>query len=50
MLKDERIRSFFILDNEVVDDERLTHKEMAVYITLCRHVNKETGACFPSLS
>ncbi|HDR8448219.1 TPA: helix-turn-helix domain-containing protein [Bacillus cereus] len=50
MLKDERIRSFFILDNEVVDDERLTHKEMAVYIMLCRHVNKETGACFPSLS
>ncbi|PEN96238.1 hypothetical protein CN553_14795 [Bacillus cereus] len=50
MLKDERIRSFFILDNEIVDDERLSHKEMAVYITLCRHVNQETGVCFPSLS
>ncbi|MED2754611.1 helix-turn-helix domain-containing protein [Bacillus thuringiensis] len=50
MVKDERVRSFFILDNEVVDDERLTHKEMAVYITLCRHVNHETGVCFPSLA
>lgn len=38
-----------MIDNEVADDERLTHKEMAVYMVLCRHLNQETGSCFPSL-
>ncbi|MEI4615439.1 helix-turn-helix domain-containing protein [Bacillus cereus] len=28
----------------------MTHKEIAVYVTLCRHVNQETGVCFPSLA
>ncbi|PFX49709.1 helix-turn-helix domain-containing protein [Bacillus pseudomycoides] len=49
-LIDRRRRGFFMIDNEVADDERLTHKEMAVYMVLCRHLNQETGSCFPSLS
>ncbi|WP_306473030.1 helix-turn-helix domain-containing protein, partial [Bacillus pseudomycoides] len=49
-LKDRRKYGFFMIDNEIVDDERLTHKEMAVYMSLCRHANRETGSCFPSLS
>ncbi|PWE71478.1 DNA replication protein [Bacillus cereus] len=49
-LIDRRRRGFFMIDNEIVDDARLTHKEMAVYMVLCRHLNQETGSCFPSLS
>ncbi|PHC21701.1 helix-turn-helix domain-containing protein [Bacillus wiedmannii] len=49
-LVDRRRRGFFIIDNEIVDDTRLTHKEMAIYMVLCRHLNQETGSCFPSLS
>lgn len=48
-LIDRRRRGFFMIDNEIVDDARLTHKEMAVYMVLCRHLNQETGSCFPSL-
>ncbi|PEL63247.1 helix-turn-helix domain-containing protein [Bacillus wiedmannii] len=48
-LVDRRRRGFFMIDNEIVDDTRLTHKEMAVYMILCRHLNQETGSCFPSL-
>ncbi|PEU21531.1 DNA replication protein [Bacillus wiedmannii] len=48
-LVDRRRRGFFMIDNEIVDDTRLTHKEMAVYMVLCRHLNQETGSCFPSL-
>lgn len=48
-LIDKRRRGFFMIDNEIVDDARLTHKEMAVYMVLCRHLNQETGSCFPSL-
>ncbi|MED3586572.1 helix-turn-helix domain-containing protein [Bacillus thuringiensis] len=49
-LIDRRRRGFFMIDNEIVDDARLTHKEKAVYMVLCRHLNQETGSCFPSLS
>ncbi|WP_318582901.1 helix-turn-helix domain-containing protein [Bacillus paranthracis] len=48
-LIDRRRRGFFMIDNEIVDDTRLSHKEMAVYMVLCRHLNQETGSCFPSL-
>ncbi|MDA1636496.1 DnaD domain protein [Bacillus cereus] len=48
-LIDRRRRGFFMIDNEIVDDARLSHKEMAVYMVLCRHLNQETGSCFPSL-
>ncbi|EEK53310.1 helix-turn-helix domain-containing protein [Bacillus cereus] len=48
-LIDRRRRVFFMIDNEIVDDARLSHKEMAVYMVLCRHLNQETGSCFPSL-
>ncbi|MEF8682039.1 UNVERIFIED_CONTAM: DnaD domain protein [Bacillus cereus] len=48
-LVDRRRRGFFMIDNEIVDDARLSHKEMAVYMVLCRHLNQETGSCFPSL-
>ncbi|MGH1276982.1 helix-turn-helix domain-containing protein [Bacillus cereus] len=48
-LVDRRRRGFFMIDNEIVDDARLTHKEMAVYMVLCRYLNQETGSCFPSL-
>jgi predicted transcriptional regulator len=48
-LKDRRKYGFFMIDNEVADDVRITHKEMAVYMVLCRHLNQETGSCFPSL-
>ncbi|HFR4146081.1 TPA: DnaD domain protein [Bacillus cereus] len=49
-LIDRRRRGFFMIDNEIVDDSKLSHKEMAVYMVLCRHLNQETGSCFPSLS
>ncbi|PFE42463.1 DNA replication protein [Bacillus cereus] len=49
-LIDRRRRGFFMIDNEIVDDARLSHKEMAVYMVLCRHLNQETGSCFPSLA
>lgn len=49
-LVDRRRRGFFMIDNEIVDDTRLSHKEMAIYMVLCRHLNQETGSCFPSLS
>lgn len=49
-LIDRRRRGFFMIDNEIVDDARLSHKEMAVYMVLCRYLNQETGSCFPSLS
>lgn len=48
-LIDRRRRGFFMIDNEIVDDARLSHKEMPVYMVLCRHLNQETGSCFPSL-
>lgn len=48
-LVDRRRRGFFMIDNEIVDDARISHKEMAVYMVLCRHLNQETGSCFPSL-
>ncbi|AQQ66157.1 DnaD domain protein [Bacillus cereus] len=48
-LIDRRRRGFFMIDNEIVDDARLSYKEMAVYMVLCRHLNQETGSCFPSL-
>ncbi|PEC10525.1 DNA replication protein [Bacillus toyonensis] len=48
-LIDRRRRGFFMIDNEIVDDARLSHKEMPVYMVLCRHLNQETGSYFPSL-
>ncbi|HDR4464502.1 TPA: DnaD domain protein [Bacillus cereus] len=48
-LIDRRRRGFFMIDNEIVDDIRLSHKEMAIYMVLCRHLNQETGSCYPSL-
>lgn len=46
--RDIRKAKFFWIDNVVLDDERIGHKEIAVYATLCRFLNQDTGYCFPS--
>lgn len=47
-VEDGRKRGFFIVDNELIQDERLDHFDFAVYSVLLFHENRETGACYPA--
>lgn len=47
---DKRKHSFFQIDNEIVDDERVKAYDMAVYFCLARYANRETDEAFPAIS
>lgn len=44
------MKSYFIGDNMIVDDERTNKNDISVYTVLCRFRNNETNDCFPSLA
>lgn len=48
-LRDNRSRGWYWINNEVIDEYRLTPYEMMVYNILCRHAD-ERGHSFPGIS
>jgi hypothetical protein len=46
---DNRRHNFHIIDNELVDDERINKNHYAVYGVLARHANARTRITYPSI-
>lgn len=46
---DGRKWHFTIIENVVIEDERLTGPDLLVYTILCYHSDRSSGLCFPSL-
>lgn len=49
-LKNEAVRPFTIIYNDILDDETLSLHEVAVYIALKRFADNKTKTAFPSLA
>ena len=49
-LKNEAVRPFTIIYNDILDDENLSLHEVAVYIALKRFADNKTKVAFPSLA
>ncbi|WP_024622122.1 helix-turn-helix domain-containing protein [Metaclostridioides mangenotii] len=49
LLKDNREKNWFMVENELIDNLNLTIYEKMVYIVLVRHANEESS-CFPSIT
>lgn len=47
---DQRAHGWFIIDNELIDDYKLTPHTGWLYCAIVRHVNKTSGVAFPSLA
>lgn len=49
LLKDNREKNWFMVENELIDNLNLTIYEKMVYMVLVRHAN-EDSSCFPSIT
>ncbi|MBU5308421.1 helix-turn-helix domain-containing protein [Clostridioides mangenotii] len=49
LLKDNREKNWFMVENELIDNLQLTTYEKMIYIVLVRHTNEDSN-CFPSMS
>lgn len=38
---------FFVADNKVLDDDKLTSNDKVIYYKLVSYMNRHTGSCFP---
>lgn len=44
------MKNWFFVENEVVDDKRLSACDVIVYVVLARYASSDGGECFPSIS
>lgn len=49
LLKDNRDKNWFMVENDLIDNINLTIYEKMVYMVLVRHANEESS-CFPSIT